>query len=119
MDNLLSVTQHYFAKSAPLAHNDKLFLSQLLTGFFALLCLGELVYPDDIQLCNPHKMSKRLSVDIFEDFFQFHLPTHKANKFYKGNLIVLQKLHSPIDPYQHFFSYLQSCDRLFPFSSPL
>jgi hypothetical protein len=43
----MMVTQHYHA---PLMHDDKLFLSQLLTGFFTLLRLAELVYPDDITL---------------------------------------------------------------------
>ena len=115
-DNLLRIIQHYATSPD---HDDKLFVSQLLTGFFALLRLGELVYPDDVSLCDPHKIVKRLSVLILDNLFQFELPTHKADKFYEGHLIVIRKLDSPIDPYRHFLSYLQSCDHSFPYSSPL
>jgi hypothetical protein len=31
------------------SHDDLLFLAQLLSGFHALLCLGELVFPDKIE----------------------------------------------------------------------
>ncbi len=31
-------------------HDDLLFLTQLLVGFFGLLCLGELVYPNSLLL---------------------------------------------------------------------
>jgi hypothetical protein len=110
------VTREY---NAPLAHDDLLFLTQLFSGFFALLRLGELVYPDDIKLRNPQKISKCLSVKFFNESFQFELPAHKADKFFEGNLVVLRKLNSPIDPYCYFLSYLQSCDRLFPYSSLL
>jgi len=43
-------------------YNDRLFLAQLLTGFFALLRLGEMTYPDDPKLCDPRKVTKRNSV---------------------------------------------------------
>ena len=57
---------------------------------------------------------------ISDDFFQFFLPGHKADKFFEGNTIVLSRFpHSGIDTYQHFISYLASRDKLFPFSSPL
>lgn len=115
-NNLITVTQQY---NASLTHDDMLFLTQLFSGFFALMRLGELTYPDDIKLRNPRKISTRLSVEIFHESLQFQLPAHKADKFYEGNLIVLQKINSAIDPYRHFLSYLQSRDRLFPYSSPL
>jgi len=77
------------------------------------------VYPDDVSLWDPRKIVKRLSVLILDELFQFKLPTHKADKFFEGHLIVVRKLDSPIDPYQHFLSYLQSHDRSFPYSSLL
>ena len=47
-------------------HDDKLFLAQLFTGFFALLCLGKLTYPDDASLHDPQKLSRRNSVSLTE-----------------------------------------------------
>jgi hypothetical protein len=115
-DNLERIIGHYSMSSN---HDDKLFVSQLLTGFFALLHLGELVYPDDIALHNPCKISKWISVPILQELFQFELPAHEGDKFYQGNLIVVWRLSSSFDPYWHFLSYLQSRDHLFPYSSPL
>ncbi|KAJ7882894.1 hypothetical protein B0H13DRAFT_2344426 [Mycena leptocephala] len=37
-------------------HDDFLFVSQLLTGFYAQLRLGELTYPDKVALRNPRKL---------------------------------------------------------------
>ena len=34
-------------------YDDQIFLAQLLTGFFALFCLGEMTYPDDPDLRDP------------------------------------------------------------------
>ena len=66
------------------------------------------------------KPFKRTSVVISDDFFQFFLPGHKADKFFEGIAIVLSHFpYSGIDTYQHFISYLASRDKLFPFSSPL
>ena len=54
------------------------------------------------------------------EFFQFFLPGHKADKFFEGNTIVLNRLpQSQIDTYRHFHTYLMSRDKLFPLSSPL
>ena len=44
MDDLRHVVAHYSNSNS---HDDLLFVSQLLTGFFALMRLGELVVPDD------------------------------------------------------------------------
>ena len=101
-------------------HDDLLFLAQLLTGFFALLRLGELTFPDDARLCNPSKVAKRSSVTVDENSFSFFLPSHKGDKFFEGNTIVLMKsLYPDIPTFHHFSAYLISRDHLFPFSSPL
>jgi hypothetical protein len=49
------------------SHDDKLFLAMLFTGFFALMRLGELSFPDDVQLRNWKKVTKRSSVTISDD----------------------------------------------------
>ena len=46
--------EHYRSSSL---HDDLLFVAQLLTGFFALLRLGELTVPDDVYLRNPSKIT--------------------------------------------------------------
>ena len=116
-DDLLLVIQHY---QSSYLHDDLLFVTQLLTGFFALLQLGELTSPDDTRLCNPSKVVKRLSLSINDNSFLFFLPSHKGDKFFEGNTIVLMKSPYPNIPvFQHFQTYLLSCDHLFPFSSPL
>jgi integrase len=107
------------AESTP-DHDDLLFHAQLVIGFFALLRLGELTYPDNQNLQNPQKISKRTTVQISENSFQFFLPGHKADRFFEGNSIVLLKNNSSRIPvFQNFDSYLTSRDKLFPYHSPL
>ena len=77
-------------------HDDLLFHAQLLIGFFALLRLGELTYPNNQNLQNPQKISKCTSVQISENSFQFFLPGHKADRFFEGNSIVLLKNNSSL-----------------------
>ena len=71
-------------------HDDLLFKSMLLTGFFALMCLGELTFPNDIKLRNRKKITKRSSVVLSTNQYQFHLPGHKADQFFEGNTIIIK-----------------------------
>ena len=100
-------------------YNDILFLAQLLTGFFALFRLGEMTYPDNPQLRNPRKVTKRASVCLSDNSFQFFLPGHKADRFFEGNTIIVRKNGRIFDPHKHFLAYLALRDSKFPFSSPL
>ena len=75
-------------------YDDILFLAQLLTGFFALFRLGELTYPDDPELCDPQKVTKRMSVRFSDTSFQFFLPGHKADRFFEGNTIYVRKTNA-------------------------
>ena len=70
-------------------YNDQLFLAQLLTGFFTLFRLSEMTYPDDPELRDPRKVTKRNSVRISNDSFQFFLPGHKADTFFEGNIVII------------------------------
>lgn len=116
MEDLIRVVNHFSLSSL---HDDFLFVSQLLTGFFALLRLGELTYPDNNHLRDPRKVTKRLSVSISESQFLFFLPGHKGDRFFEGNTIIIRKNSLQCDPYPQFLRYLNSRDSLFPFSSPL
>lgn len=92
----------------------------LLMGFFALMCLGELTFANDKELCDWRKISKRSSVILSDSQYEFHLPYHKADHFFDGNhVIVHSEQFSHINPLSHFRTYLASQDSLFPASSPL
>lgn len=106
--------------SSSVHHDDLLFKSMLLTGFFALMRLGELSFPNEVSLRSWRKISKRSSVTVSADQYQFHLPCHKADPFFEGNnIIVKQKQFCDIDPLLAFSQYLSSRDHLHPLSSPL
>jgi hypothetical protein len=75
-------------------HDDFRFTSQLLTGFYALLRLGELTYPDRVSLRNPRKVSQQASVSWW---YGYSLPGHKADAFFEGNAFLIQKLSGPTD----------------------
>ena len=115
-DDLHQVVNHY---SNSVSHDDYLFVSLLLTGFFALMRLGELTIPDDKSIIDHRKITSRTSVSISNDDYRFFLPSHKADKTFEGNTIIIQHHEITIDPLSHFKKYLSSRDRLFPFSSDL
>jgi len=107
------------ALAGSIDHDNILFLAQLLTGFFTLFHLGEMTYPDDPELCNPRKVTKRTSVRFTDTSFQFFLPGHKADRFFEGNTIIVCKNQCVFDPHKQFMAYLATRDNKFPFSSPL
>src|ERR1700678_2528198 len=116
MSDLKLVIHHYLSSES---HDDLLFVSQLLTGFFALMRLGELTVSDDKSLIDHRKITTRTSVSISDNDYRFFLPSHKADKTFEGNTIIIQRHHISIDPVGFFKRYLVSRDRLFPFSSDL
>lgn len=118
INDLQLVINHY--SSSP-DHDNLLFVAQILISFFALMRLGEITNPDNNKQWNPSKVIKQTSVAISHDTFQFFLPSHKADKFFEWNTILLTKTicNTTINPFIHFQACLHSCDMLFPFSSPL
>ena len=101
------------------SHNDLLFFVILLVGFHALMHLGELVWPDKKGLQDFRKVTKRDSVELLPKEFSFFLPGHKANKFFEGNKVIVQRNSSGDNPDEPFRKYLQSRDCLFPFHPQL
>ncbi|KIJ40554.1 hypothetical protein M422DRAFT_256525 [Sphaerobolus stellatus SS14] len=96
-------------------HDDCLFIVMLLTGFFGLLRLGELTFPDNIQKCSFKKLTMCHSLHIETSHFSFTLPFHKTDRFYAGNTVMIEALpDSPVDPLHHMLSYLACCDMSFP-----
>lgn len=92
------------------SHDDLLFLSSLLTGFRALLRLGELTMPDNPKIRNPRKYSKRTSATIHPASYEYWLPAHKADATFEGNHIIVLDA----DATTAFRQYLASRDRLHP-----
>ncbi|KZW01961.1 hypothetical protein EXIGLDRAFT_596133, partial [Exidia glandulosa HHB12029] len=101
------------------AHDDKLFLAQVLTGFFALMRSGELVWPDSFAKQDERKLSWRHTVRVTDNLYEFLLPGHKADRFYEGSRIVVQRLDATEDPYSPFTKYLAARDTRFRFKPEL
>lgn len=78
-----------------------------------------MTYPDDPELRDPRKLTKRSTVQTNDDFYKFFLPGHKADRFYEGNTIIVRKNPNKFDPHKRFLTYLRARDAKFPFSSPL
>lgn len=114
--NLSSAVSMY---GESLDHDDSLFLSQLLCGFFGLMRLGELCWPDKKSLQDWRQVIMRHTVTWFDSGFGYLLPGHKGDKFWEGNQIVIQKRNDSVDPYAAFTRYLQSRDRRFPHNPQL
>ncbi len=117
VSELSRIVDHYY-KSPP-SHDDLLFIALLLTGFFALLRLGEMVFPDDKTLQNWRKISRRRTVLISEDQYRFELPFHKADHFFTGNEVLIAQGRTDVNPVLHFHNYLSSRDSLMPLHSAL
>jgi hypothetical protein len=100
--------------TTPRSHDDLLFLALIFMGFHALMRLGELVFPDKKTHHNYRKISLRHTVSISPTQYSFFLPSHKGDRFFEGNTILIQKLNLNSDPYRHFLAYIESRDRLFP-----
>ena len=105
--------------TARTAHDDLLFVAQLLTGFSALLRLGELTVPDNESLRDPRKLSPRHRATVSRDFASFLLPAHKADRFFEGNKILLRRRHDVTDPCRAMTAYLRSRDSLHPYHPQL
>ena len=101
-------------------HDDLLFKAMLITGFFALMRLGELTFPNETRLRNWKKITKRSTIVITPEQYEFLLPAHKADCFFEGNHIIVKKVpYCDINPLSVFSDYLTSRDERFPLFSPL
>ncbi|KIJ32235.1 hypothetical protein M422DRAFT_104766, partial [Sphaerobolus stellatus SS14] len=97
------------------AYEDFLFVAMLLTGFFGLLRLGELTFPNNVRKCSFKKLTMRHTLSLEETRFSFTLPFHKADRFYAGNTVMIESLpDSPLDPLSHLRAYLAQRDTRFP-----
>jgi hypothetical protein len=91
----------------------------LLVGFNALMRLGEFVWPDNKKLQDYRKVTMRHTVEFFPAGFSFFLPTHKGDRLFEGNRVLVQETTTADDPFSIFKRYLKSRDHLFPFNPEL
>ena len=115
-DDLQLVINHYQHSTL---HDDLLFVAMIVTGFFGLLRLGELTFPDDPSLQNWKKVTRHNTVHMHDNIYEFILPGHKADRFFEGNKIIIPAHHFDIHPLQIFLKYIGSRDTIHPVASPL
>ncbi|EJD46820.1 hypothetical protein AURDEDRAFT_38214, partial [Auricularia subglabra TFB-10046 SS5] len=90
------------------SHDDLLFLAILVTGFNCLNRLGELVWPDSVSLHDYRKVVNFASLRRTADFFSFFLPSHKGNRFFDGNTVLITRRHDEADALPTMERYLHS-----------
>ncbi|GLB44965.1 hypothetical protein LshimejAT787_1900430 [Lyophyllum shimeji] len=115
-NDLGRVVAHYAGSSR---HDDRLFVSLLLTGFYALMRLGELTWPDNAALQDDKKTTKVRSVVVSPTQYEFTLPCSKTDRLFEGNRIIVRAIDHPSNPYPHFMSYLTSRNARFPLAREL
>jgi hypothetical protein len=90
------------------AHDDLLFVTQVLVGTNCLMYLSELTWPDKLDLQVYRKVSMRHTMQFLPNTLSFWLTCHKADQFFKGNHINLQHQMPAA------FSYLAAHDTHIP-----
>ncbi|EKM60529.1 uncharacterized protein PHACADRAFT_82064 [Phanerochaete carnosa HHB-10118-sp] len=99
----------------PHSHDNHLFCALLLSGFFTLHHLSELVWPDDTDLQSWWKVIPRASVTVTASSYGYMLPEHKADRLFAGSNILISNTFAPagIVPSAIFNKYLSSHNSLF------
>jgi hypothetical protein len=115
-DDLRLIIHHYHDSTS---HDDLLFVAMLVTGFFGLLRLGEMTFPNDLSLRDWRKVVRRNTLKMLPTHYEFLLPGHKAYRFFEGSKIIIPASRFAVHPLYLFDRYLRSRDTLHPVASPL
>ncbi|KAF7773498.1 hypothetical protein Agabi119p4_5665 [Agaricus bisporus var. burnettii] len=110
LHDLSLITNHFDTSDS---YDDRLFIAILLIGFYGLLRLGELVYPNDIRLDNPQKMIHRHTLTLIASSLQFQLPYHKADRYFEGNVVIIRRNSGITDPIRAMAHYIVLRDHKF------
>jgi len=95
--------------------DDCLFLAIVLCGFHALLRVGELTEPDSIAKRAFIKMTLRNTLKLLTDRYSYHLPYHKGDRFFEGNIVMVQSIQmSSKCPVSWMKKYIALRDAKFP-----
>lgn len=65
------------------------------------------------------KCIRRSLVSLLANNFSYTLPSHKADRFFEGNVVIISADHPDRSPVTTFHDYLLSCDRRFRLQSAL
>ncbi|KAJ3473685.1 hypothetical protein NLI96_g12876 [Meripilus lineatus] len=103
----------------PLSHDNLLFRTLLLCGFFALHRLGELAWPDNPKARSSRKLIRRASVTFETDTCSYTLPGHKGDALFEGSTVVLAKRDDCMDPIAALAAYIEARDCSFPYHPQL
>jgi hypothetical protein len=96
IDDLRLIVNRYQTSES---HDEMLFAALLVTGLHALLRLGELTFSDSIHLRDWRKITKRSSLILRPNQFEFFLPFHKGDRFFEGNRVLVNSFpSSDFDP---------------------
>src|ERR1700678_2223786 len=80
--------------------------------------LGSLFFQTSSHLGTTGKFLRH-SLCYTVDQYSFFLPSHKADRTFEGNTVIIQNLDTPSDPHAPFLSYLTSRDNIFPLNPEL
>lgn len=116
-EDLKLVITHFLTNQP--SHDDLLFIAMLVTGFYALLRLGEMAFPDDSRIRDWRKISCRRTVQLSPSSYKFMLPYHKGDRFFSGNDVLVTSASWDPNPLPHFTAYLTSRNTMFPLHSAL
>jgi hypothetical protein len=97
--------------------DDNLFVALCFVGWHCLMRLGELVDNDIIALRSFRKSIRHSSVKFRDEphpHVSFFLLMHKADRFFEGPTVVLEKREGVLDPLQIFKNYLFMRNTRFP-----
>ncbi|KAF8547061.1 hypothetical protein OG21DRAFT_1450626 [Imleria badia] len=95
----LTILHDVLSSSAQTAlHDDLLFSTLVATDFYALMRLGELVWPDTIALQSFCKVILQFSLRIDHNSYSFTLPTHKSLKVGHGSNVLIRSFAVGADP---------------------
>jgi hypothetical protein len=110
VEEVKAISRYYFHRTS---HDDLLFHILLLSAFFALMRLGELVCTDDRTLDVSRKLIRRSTLKLSAQCVQFELPYHKADRFFGGNSILIRANDCATNPVRAMARYIISRDKLF------
>jgi len=110
-EDLLLLLARYDTNS----YDDCLFLAIVFCGFHMLLRVGELTDPDSVAKRSFLKTTLRNTLNIWSDRYSYHLPYHKGDHFFEGNIVmVLSVLQASRCPVNWMKRYIMLRDAHFP-----
>jgi len=94
--------------------DDLLLVSIVFTGFHGLMHLGELTISDNEAKRSFLKAILRHMVIVTSSTYSFTLPSHKADRFFEGNTVLIESWSLHLSPLHPFINYLATWDARFP-----